>query len=61
MKLTLTHVEVDHMIALMDNNEREGWYFAPKEQYWKRHERIKDKLRLSRSEQSNTVKTSTQK
>ncbi len=60
MKLTLTHVEVNHLISLMDNNEREGWYFAPREQYWKRHERIKEKLCLSRSEQSTTAETSNQ-
>ncbi len=59
--VTLTEVEANHVIALMDDNEREGWYFAPREQYWKRHKRIKEKLRLSRCEQSDAVKTSNRK
>ncbi len=55
VKLSLTDVEADHVRALLDQNERDGWYYAPREQYWKRHERIKEKLRLSRSEQPTTL------
>ncbi len=56
--MEFTRVEIDHLITLMDTNEREGWYFAPRKQYWKRHERIKEKLNLSRREVCNTRKTS---
>ncbi len=55
--VTLTTVEADHLLSLMHANEREGWYFAPKEQYWKRHKRIREKLSLSRSEQPTTATT----
>lgn len=43
--MTLTKAEVNHLLGLLMNNEREGWYAGNKEQYWKRHKRITQKLR----------------
>lgn len=45
-KLTfkLTRAEAEHVLSVMFENEREGWYWGPKAQYWKRHERIKAAL-----------------
>jgi hypothetical protein len=42
--LELTPAEISHLLALLAYNQREGSYFPPKDQYWKRHERIKSKL-----------------
>jgi hypothetical protein len=40
----LTKPEAEHILTLISNNENEGSYYAPKEQYWARSERIKKKL-----------------
>jgi hypothetical protein len=40
----LTKPEAEHLLTLIQNNEREGSYYAPKEQYWARSNRIKAKL-----------------
>jgi hypothetical protein len=40
----LTKPEAEHILTLISNNEREGSYYAPKEQYWARSWRIKRKL-----------------
>lgn len=44
VQVTLTIAELNHIHGLLDMNEEEGWYFGNKEQYWKRHERLKEKL-----------------
>lgn len=43
MKLTIA--EINHLLSLIQDNEREGSYYSPKEQYWNRSERIKRKLK----------------
>jgi hypothetical protein len=40
----LTKPEAEHILTLIQNNEREGSYYAPKDQYWARSWRIKAKL-----------------
>jgi hypothetical protein len=40
----LTKPEAEHILTLIQNNEREGSYYAPKDQYWARSNRIKAKL-----------------
>ncbi len=42
MKLTLA--EINHLLCLIDDNEREGNYWGNKQHYWKRSERLKQKL-----------------
>lgn len=42
--IKFTKSEINHLLGLIDWNEEEGTYFAPKQQYWQRHERIKIKL-----------------
>jgi hypothetical protein len=42
--LKLTKTEAEHLLTLIERNEDKGWYYAPKEQYWNRSERIKKKL-----------------
>lgn len=42
--LKITKTEAEHLLTLIDRNEDEGWYFAPREQYWNRSKRIKAKL-----------------
>jgi len=44
MKLILTQGEKNHLLGLLLVNEREGWYYSPKNQYLKRHKRLKEKL-----------------
>ena len=43
--IRLTPIEIDHIWGLLDDNEREGTYWGPKTDYWKRHTRVRDKLR----------------
>lgn len=43
-KPKFTDVEISHIVSVLMENEREGWYYGNKEQYWKRHQRILDKL-----------------
>lgn len=40
----LDPAELNHLQALVLGNEQNGEYYGPREQYWKRHERIKEKL-----------------
>jgi hypothetical protein len=42
--LKLTKPERNHLLGLLEANERTQEYTAPCEQYWKRHLRIKNKL-----------------
>jgi hypothetical protein len=42
--LTLTPVEADHVYALLIAAMAEGNYYGNRAQYWKRHQRITDKL-----------------
>ncbi len=40
----LTASELTHIIELMFMNKNRGEYYGNREQYWKRHQRILDKL-----------------
>jgi hypothetical protein len=51
-KLTKPEAE----LTLIQNNEREGSYYAPKEQYWNRSNRIKAKLQEITKDTYITVK-----
>ena len=42
--ITLTKPEIDHLLGLLQTNERTQEYIRMSEQDWKRHHRIKDKL-----------------
>lgn len=56
-----TNAELNHIECLLRNNESEGWYFAPKEQYWNRHLRIALKLECARTGGKKTVQHTTGK
>jgi len=43
-KRTFTMGEINHLIVVLMENEREGWHYGNKEQYWKRHQSILEKL-----------------
>ena len=43
-KRTFSIGEINHLIVVLMENEREGWYYGNKEQYWKRHQSILEKL-----------------
>ena len=43
-KRTFTMGEISHIVNVLMENEREGWYYGNKEQYWKRQQSILDKL-----------------
>lgn len=43
-KRTFTMGEINHLVVLLMENEREEWYYGNKEQYWKRHKSILEKL-----------------
>jgi DNA-directed RNA polymerase subunit RPC12/RpoP len=42
--ITLTKPEINHLFGLLQTNERTQEYTSPREQYWKRHLHIRDKL-----------------
>ncbi len=46
MKLKLTKGKINHLLGLLDVNEREGWYYGNKEQYLKRHNELKAELKF---------------
>lgn len=39
-----TRIEIQHLLTLITDNAREGWYYGQKETYWSRSEVIKQKL-----------------
>jgi hypothetical protein len=44
VRCAFTESEAGHILSLIAGNERNGEHTAPREQYWKRSERIKSKL-----------------
>ncbi len=44
IKAKFTHPELNHLLFLIESNEEEKAYYGPEKQYWKRSERIKEKL-----------------
>lgn len=42
--IKLTASEVNHIVELMYLNKNKGEYYGNREQYWKRHQRILDKI-----------------
>lgn len=43
-KRTFSLSEINHIVKVLKENERLGEYYGNKEQYWKRHQNILDKL-----------------
>ena len=46
MKIDLTTSEASHILSLIDDNEREGWYYGSKLTFQKRQELIKKKMQI---------------
>lgn len=46
MELKLNKAKVNHLLSLLEINEREGWYYGNKEHYLKRHSELKTELKL---------------
>lgn len=44
MKIDLTPSEINHLLALISTNERDGWYLAPREQWDARSKRLRERL-----------------
>jgi hypothetical protein len=42
--MKLNRVELDHLLTLMRDASQDGSYYGPRQQYWKRHTRIWNKL-----------------
>ena len=42
--LTLTAAECSHLLSLLEDGKRQGWYYGSRDQYWTRHARITDKV-----------------
>ena len=42
--LHLTAAECSHILSLLTENERDGWYYGPRMQYWTRAQLIKEKM-----------------
>lgn len=50
------HSEISHLLRLLEDNEREGFYFGRKDFYWKQHESIKNKLQIAANTSSAGVR-----
>jgi hypothetical protein len=46
MELKLNKAKVNHLLGLLEVNEREEWYYGNKEHYLKRHNELKTELKL---------------
>jgi hypothetical protein len=44
-----TNAEINQIESYMNHRDDEGWYFAPKDQFEKRHQSIRQKLKKMRS------------
>lgn len=42
--LTLTVAETRHLLVLLQDSARSGEYYGNRDEYWKRHQRIVEKL-----------------
>lgn len=40
-----TKAELNHLLYLIEANEREGWYWGNEKHYWKRSSLLKEKLK----------------
>lgn len=49
VRCAFTRTEAEHLWNLLWDNKRSGEYYGPREQYWKRHDRICDKLHAGAS------------
>ncbi len=45
VKIELSLAEAEHLLHLIEVNEREGWYYGWDKQYWSRSNKIKTKLK----------------
>ena len=46
-QVNLKHSEINHILALLEINEREGFYLGNKAFYLNRHDSIKSKLTIA--------------
>lgn len=44
--IKFTKAELNHLVTLIADNEREGTYYGNRKQYWKRSFKLKQKLLL---------------
>ena len=44
IEIILQKTETEHLLSLIEDNEREGCYYGNAQQYWTRSDRIKIKL-----------------
>lgn len=54
--VTFTAAEADHVLTLLRDASLEGSYYGNREQYWRRHERIFDRLQDARGMQAPSRK-----
>ncbi len=45
VKIELSLTEAEHLLHLIEDDEREGWYYGWDKQYWSRSNKIKTKLK----------------
>ena len=43
-KVSLTDTERNHLLSLLEWNERDGIYYGNKDYYWRRHQKLIEKL-----------------
>lgn len=52
VRLHLTTAECNHILFLLEVNERDGWYLPPREQYEACAKRIRQKISVQPNESS---------
>jgi len=46
MELKINKAKANHLLGLLELNEREGWYYGNKKHYLKRHKELTQSLKL---------------
>ena len=57
--IKLTRAERGHLLNLIENNDLDVIYYGPPDQYWKRSDRLKNKLRIA--QEATNIKTITKR
>lgn len=53
INIKLTPIEAAHILTLIRENNRDGWHYGNREQYFKRAQKIFDKIEEAINEKPN--------
>jgi len=53
-KIQFTEAQINHLLTVLEVNEREGWYFGNRIHYWKRHNALETLLNEALTTEAET-------